>query len=386
MLDWIVIGGGIQGTTMAHFLVQMRKVPIEKLAIVDPQKAPLENWHSCTEKIDMTFLRSPSVHHLDVEPFSLQKFVSKNRSLNKQDFYGRYKRPSLYAFSEHCRHLIRDSNLLQAWHKGRVVSLSRRKKHWMVITEEGKKLEGLNVVLAIGVSEQTYWPEWAKLLKNKDTQSVGHIFDSSFSFNESQEITIVGGGISAAHLAIKLSKQGRSVHLITRHPLRIIDFDSDPAWLGPKNQLRFREEASYQKRRSFITDARHRGSMPRDIYIKLMEQTRKNNLTISKDEIQEANIKETKIILHGKTTQYKTETIVLATGFSSSLPGKEWLTPLINTENLQCSDCGYPIVSSSLQWSNNLYVVGALAELEIGPISRNISGARQAAEQIVQSL
>jgi thioredoxin reductase len=256
----------------------------------------------------------------------------------------------------------------------------------MVITEEGKKLEGLNVVLAIGVSEQTYWPEWAKLLKNKDAQSVGHIFDSSFSLNKSQEITIIGGGISAAHLAIKLSKQGRSVHLITRHPFRIVDFDSDPAWLGPKNQLMFREEASYQKRRAFITDARHRGSMPRDIYIKLIEQTRKNNLTISKDEIQEANIKDKKIILYGKTAQYETETIVLATGFSSSLPGKEWLTPLINKENLQCSDCGYPIVSSSLQWSNNLYVVGALAELEIGPISRNISGARQAAEQIVKSL
>jgi NADH dehydrogenase FAD-containing subunit len=126
--------------------------------------------------------------------------------------------------------------------------------------------------------------------------------------------------------------------------------------------------------------------MPRDIYIKLIEQTRKNNLTISKDEIQEANIKDKKIILYGKTAQYETETIVLATGFSSSLPGKEWLTPLINKENLQCSDCGYPIVSSSLQWSNNLYVVGALAELEIGPISRNISGARQAAEQIVKSL
>ncbi|MED3910201.1 hypothetical protein P4597_13550 [Peribacillus simplex] len=40
-----------------------------------------------------------------------------------------------------------------------------------------------------------------------------------------------------------------------------------------------------------------------------------------------------------------------------------------------------------MQWSPGLYdVTGALAELEMGPISRNISGARQAAERIVNSL
>lgn len=40
----------------------------------------------------------------------------------------------------------------------------------------------------------------------------------------------------------------------------------------------------------------------------------------------------------------------------------------------------------SLEWCPHLYVTGPLAELEIGPIARNISGARQAAERIVQSI
>ncbi|PAW26688.1 hypothetical protein BKC07_23530 [Peribacillus simplex] len=48
-------------------------------------------------------------------------------------------------------------------------------------------------------------------------------------------------------------------------------------------------------------------------------------------------------------------------------------------------ECGYPIVSQSLQWGLGLYVTGALAELEMLPISRHISGARQAAERIVNS-
>ncbi|MBA2871841.1 hypothetical protein HNQ85_002116 [Anoxybacillus calidus] len=60
--------------------------------------------------------------------------------------------------------------------------------------------------------------------------------------------------------------------------------------------------------------------------------------------------------------------------------------PLIQDEKLKCAECGYPIVTETLEWAPNLYVAGALAELEIGLISRNISGARQAAKMIANSV
>nr|WP_249023480.1 hypothetical protein [Planococcus salinarum] len=50
---------------------------------------------------------------------------------------------------------------------------------------------------------------------------------------------------------------------------------------------------------------------------------------------------------------------------------------------MKCANCGFPIVNGNLQWDQNLYVMGSLAELEIGPIAKNISGARQAAERII---
>ena len=62
---------------------------------------------------------------------------------------------------------------------------------------------------------------------------------------------------------------------------------------------------------------------------------------------------------------------------------KAILSHLIQAENLPCSECGYPLVSEGLEWAPRLHVMGALAELEIGPIARNISGARHAAERIV---
>ena len=45
------------------------------------------------------------------------------------------------------------------------------------------------------------------------------------------------------------------------------------------------------------------------------------------------------------------------------------------------------LVDKNLRWGRNgrIFVSGALAELEIGPSSRNIAGARLAAERIVEA-
>jgi hypothetical protein len=80
-----------------------------------------------------------------------------------------------------------------------------------------------------------------------------------------------------------------------------------------------------------------------------------------------------------------TGSIVLATGFHSTVPGIEWLQSVVHSEGLSCAKCGYPIVSpNTLEWGPNLFVIGALAELEIGPVSRNIAGARRGAERILR--
>ena len=59
---------------------------------------------------------------------------------------------------------------------------------------------------------------------------------------------------------------------------------------------------------------------------------------------------------------------------------------LIESAQLACADCGYPIVDAALRWHSRVFVSGALAELELGPSSRNIAGARRAAERIIWAL
>lgn len=391
MYEWIIVGGGIQGITMAAFLLKHGKTTIDKLAIIDPQCEPLAKWKHCTNIISMPYLRSPSVHHIDVEPFSLQAFV-KNKSFDwKKAFYGRYKRPSLQLFNNHCEHIVNDLSIKDAWIQGRVCEMNRTAHVWNVKLQDGTKLDGQNLVLAIGISEQPLWPMWAKSLKRESETSVYHIFDSDLPNFEQlkRPITIIGGGITSVHLGLKLSALfPNEITLLKRHQFRIYDFDSDPAWLGPKNQLQFNKLKSYNKRREQIIAARHKGSIPYDLHFKIIHSLRQGSLQIVDGQVDHADVEGNKVNLRDDqdTLIQKTSTILLATGFKPTLPGIEWLTPMIQQQHLKCAECGYPIVSRSLQWGQNLYVIGALAELEMGPIARNISGARQAAERIVSSL
>lgn len=391
MYKYVIVGGGVHGITMANYLLQLNKVTQDELLIIDPHAEPLANWQRCTNTISMPFLRSPSVHHLDLNPRSLSSFVKSSQYDESASFLGRLKRPSLSLFEEHCQCLIEDMSLDTCWQQGSVKSISRFGEGWQINLDSDEILYGQKLILAIGNSDKLHWPEWALKLKEQQQAQIHHIFEPDLPELETMKppFTVIGGGITAVHLTLKLNRLfPEQVTLLKRHPFRVHDFDSDPGWLGPKKQTAFRKTRAYQKRREQIVKARNKGSIPRDLYIKLLHQKRRYTNLVLDGQVHSTSVGEGMINLYDNTNQLlqQSRTVLLATGFQSILPGKTWLTPVIEENRLECATCGYPIVTTNLQWGPNLYVMGGLAELEIGPIARNISGARQAAESIAQSL
>ena len=187
MHKWIIIGGGIQGMTLANFLRKQKAVTAEEIAIIDPHEEPLADWKRCTETISMPFLRSPFVHHLDVEPFSLTNHAKNSPFSEDASFFGRLKRPSLSLFHEHCEHLVREQHIRRSWIQGRVASINRIENGWHVQLEDGTEISGTNIVLAIGAGEQLHWPDWAQQLRADSPGSVYHVFDRELpEFNLSQ--------------------------------------------------------------------------------------------------------------------------------------------------------------------------------------------------------
>ncbi|MBB5172601.1 FAD/NAD(P)-binding protein [Texcoconibacillus texcoconensis] len=389
MFEWIIIGGGIHGCTIANYLIKSGKTKSDNLRIVDPNPEPLFEWKRKTELIGMEFLRSPSVHHIDIDPFSLKKYAKYR---DKKSFYGPYDRPSLHLFKEHCNNTINEVDLHNSWVQGKVNNVTKETKSWRVQTTNDKEIYGENIVIAISMNHQLHLPDWVESLNTETEQEqIYHVFDERLTdINKlSPPVTVVGGGITAAHTTIKLSSlYPGQVTLLKRHPFRINSFDSDPGWLGPKYMSSFQKVKDFDKRRQLINQARNKGSLPRELYRKLIRLEKNKLISIIDREVVSGNVingEGVKLDLKGGNILF-TQSVLLATGFIASLPKEKWLTKLIDEKGLQCAKCGYPIVKPSLEWCNHLYVSGPLSELEIGPVARNISGARKVAERIVSNL
>ena len=66
-LDWLIIGGGIHGVHIAARLLGESGVAPDRLRILDPCDRLLARWRNCAAATGMTHLRSPGVHHLDLD-------------------------------------------------------------------------------------------------------------------------------------------------------------------------------------------------------------------------------------------------------------------------------------------------------------------------------
>ena len=380
-IDWLIIGGGIHGVHIAARLIGEGNVTPSRLRIVDPGERLLERWRTCTATTGMTHLRSPSVHNLDLNPWSMMRYAGR-RSRYSGFFALPFNRPNLDFFNDHCDKVIQDFGLNKLHICARATTCELDCDGVTVGLSTGIEISTCNVVLAIGAGEQPLWPDWAPT----DDPRVHHIFDTDFDGwpTSTESVAVVGGGISAAQVAIRLVEEGHQVHMISRHELREHQFDSEPGWLGPKLMTGFREEKNVDQRRAMITGARHKGSLPPDVRRTLLAKINRDEIHWHQDSVRSIDVEDSGLTLHcanGDTVAVGR--VLLATGFTGRRPGGAFIDELVESASLPCASCGYPIVDKTLRWHPRVYVSGPLAELELGPTSRNISGARRAAERLV---
>ena len=384
-LDWLIIGGGIHGVHIAARLIGEAGVEPDRLRIVDPGARLLERWRTCTATTGMTHLRSPSVHNLDLNPWSLIRSAGKRKTRKKGLFAPPYNRPHLAFFNDHCDKVIGDFELTKLHVRARATSCAVDCSGVVVQLSTGTEISTCNVVLALGSGEQPHWPEWAP---SHDSR-VHHIFAPDFDGWPStiETIAVVGGGISAAQVALRLAEEGHKVHLVSRHGLREHQFDSAPGWLGPKLMTGFQREQDVDKRRAIITDARYRGSVPPDVRRSLQFAINREQLNWHQGQIDGLDVHDSALTVQLANGQaLDVDRMLMATGFTGGRPGGALIDQLVESASLPCASCGYPIVDKELCWHPRVYVSGPLAELELGPSSRNIAGARRAAERLVAAV
>jgi hypothetical protein len=384
MLRCLIVGGGLQGMHLARVLVDHYGFGPEALRVLDPHDRPLALWKRLTRQCGMPYLRSPHTHNIDVSIMSLRRFWASVAGRPRDDFIAPYYRPSLALFNRHCDRVVAEWHLEALWVQGRASRVTLIPGGLRVATANGH-LDTRFLVLAMGRNEHPYWPAWAQDLKAQGA-AIGHLYDSDTrpeAFQAGTRTVIVGGGISAASLARRLVAEGRTrVTLLSRHPITTDNLDFDPCWAGPKCMTPF-EAVPYDQRRDIVDGERRRGTVTQEVAAALSACKRSGRL-----EIVDGGTFSSRAA--GRTVQFETtagmvsaDRVVLATGFERGIPGGSFTRGMIAELGLPVAPCGYPRLSRNLLWHDRIFVMGALAELAIGPAAGNIIGGRHAARRIV---
>ncbi|MEC8424191.1 MAG: hypothetical protein VX000_10460, partial [Myxococcota bacterium] len=297
--------------------------------------------------------------------------------------------PSLDLFDRHSRSVVARYGLDELHIRGRVEHIALGPRGVDLRLDDGRPLRSARVVLAIGNSEHPCWPAAATRLR-VEGGDVRHVFSDGPRIEPEAlpaEVAILGGGISAAQLAVRLADSGRAVTVLARHAPREKEFDSDPGWLGKKYMSVFAATRDHDARRALIQAARHRGSMPPDVRHALLTAITAGRVRWRICSLTGGTVLQDGtmlLALDDAPESLWVGSLFLATGFSGARPGGALIDRLIADHALPVAACGFPIVGSDLCWHRGLYVTGPLAELELGPTARNLTGGRRAGDRLVE--
>ena len=401
MLDWLIVGAGVQGCVLAHALVRYGRVHPKRLRLVDPHAEPMAAWHRRSFACGMRHLRSPAAHSIDPDFGSLLRWARANGYDPAAHTIPPYARPSVELFAAHSSATLHESGLSNLMVAGTVVGIAPLDRAnavrsstpgWAVELAAGSVLTSRRVALATGPTAGLTIPQWTPACN-----AATHVFAQSFdraAFERAASPIVVGGGISGVTLAVHWctrSMQG-ALTLVTRRRLSEAQFDSDPCYIGPRCMERFAALDSARARRALLDEARHPGSSPPELLRELQRLVQAGRVRHVVDTLSACRSASAgPAALSGDSGTYHGDRVVLATGFSRARPGGELLNRLRGLHGgaigrLPVDETDRPIPGPTLEWTTGLYLTGLLAEVELGPSAGNIIGAHNAAKRIVSSL
>ena len=134
--EYVIVGGGVHGTHVAHRLVCETDLNPDRISIIEPRGELLASFREKTQACGMEALRSPFVHHLGVEPFSLRDFAETyDREDELRSTPNHPRRPTLDLFFDHTRSVIEESRISDSVIEASATDLTRGDERLRVHTE-----------------------------------------------------------------------------------------------------------------------------------------------------------------------------------------------------------------------------------------------------------
>ncbi|MEX1324542.1 MAG: FAD/NAD(P)-binding protein [Synechococcaceae cyanobacterium] len=391
MTELVVAGAGPQALSLCCLLLQKRPRWRGRLRIVDPSGSWLSRWHRQMQRFDIPWLRSPSPHHPHPNPHALRRYAEERQ--RSRELEGPYGLPHTGLFRAFCRSVVDDFQLVD---KVQAASLEEIRLNdagagsLQLALSDGSLIQARRLVVATG-SGGPVLPTWVRRIVGPyPAAALQHsqtIDLAACRGLQGQQIVIVGGGLTSAHLALGAIRRGARVSLLCRRGLRSQPFDADPGWLGPTCLRAFRSEPCWRRRRQQVLAARDGGSITPQLAVALRREREQGNLQLHEHcQVRTACWSKGQWkVLCDEGSSLHADRIWLATGHHLGVSRQPLLRQMLRQRPIELVD-DWPVLSHDLRWpGTNVHLMGGLAALQLGPAARNLFGGREAAELICRA-
>ncbi|ELZ88996.1 hypothetical protein C453_00770 [Haloferax elongans ATCC BAA-1513] len=389
--DYVIVGGGVHGTHLALRLLTKTDLTHEDIALLEPGGELLGAFRRQCRQCGMEALRSPFVHHVGVDPFSLRDFARARGRMGEllhSETGG--DRPTVDLFFDHADWVI-ERHDLDSLIEPIAATGVQKERDTLVVQTTNRPLRTDRCVLAVGHGGAYTRPEWATDLPVD--APVTHVWDDEFDPEAvgDEAVGIVGGGITAAQLATSLGRPEREVTVLTRSPLRVNQLEADSHWMHPSGPESLDSYSPGSKERyDAIREARYDGTIPPYLIRRFRQCIDRDPVEVCQTEIDEATWTGGPIVANCTDgTAWCFDRIILATGFEDPY-GNPLFRSVADSLALETGYRGMPVLDEeSLAWRRStgdfsrVHVTGVAAESILGPFARNIIGARRAGERLV---
>ena len=398
------------------------------VAVVDPapeERCWMEGWKRNFRTLDIRHLRSPAMAHPDM--FDQNALLASAERHGRQDELiesgcgdlrsllplnqtqvGLWKLPSLKLFCDFCDDMTQQ--LEHDYRQGMVTGVTQEthddgeydsddddddidptKPTFLVSMSDGTTIKAKAVILALGSIGKPIVPPLLRPAPNLIPWTRLDTVDTTVS----KKILVIGGGLTAVQVAQRLLKTSddTEVTICSRRPLVERHFDIPLEWFDRRTTNKCMADFyhwPHEERLQLCRAERDGGSVPglymRDVRRleeggRLCRITGAAEYTSGGQAHQPGTMMAVKI--NGSIEHY--DAIVLACGAQPDIESnplcrqllKQWPVPTFG---------GFPCVSEDAEWIKNLYVVGGLSSLSIGPDAANLMGMRRAAQIVANAL
>lgn len=371
----VIIGGGVQGTALA---LKLKSAGDNNFVILDPQPLMAE-WFRNTKNQRLQLLRTPHTANLDPSASATMlpaRSKTDPSSPANVDLFNRF----------HTK-LISNYNIELHRTAGQVKGIIPAGNDFIVeatVNKQSIHYLARNVVCAVGMGKP-WMPDICVNTPNIVHSHYVNLVHGHFNYGYGSRFAIVGSGLTAATIANYFADNYINVNLFCRSEMSVSQLETVPEWRpGQRLHDTFLNTSKMVERVRQLKAARAMNVVTPDTWDKTTSHLNTGRIKIhSNGAVESVDIDTNGAVKIGDATF---DHVIFATGYkidAALMPMlKDVIDPNKDTAN------GLPILENDCSHHRfkNLFFMGKLAELTVGPLGRNIPGAIYASKKITERI